>query len=165
MIKENIVVNKPTALYRHFTKHNTLLYIGISLSAIYRLSQHARQSHWYRMIDYIRIVHYPSRESALKAEYKAIKKEKPKFNIVHKYREPPPITNQLNFKAPRAAIFKGITPRLLRMKHLVLYCNISKSHIWNLISKDKFPKGHKFSSNITVWDINEINNWLDEYEI
>jgi predicted DNA-binding transcriptional regulator AlpA len=50
------------------------------------------------------------------------------------------------------------------MKHLVLYCNISKSHLWDLIAKGKFPKGYKFSPKITVWDINEIDEWLDSYE-
>jgi len=35
-----------TALYRHYDKQNILLYVGISLSATYRLRQHQSSAQW-----------------------------------------------------------------------------------------------------------------------
>lgn len=72
-----------TALYRHFDKDGALLYVGISLSPTYRLSQHRDASRWFSRIADIKIEWHDSREAALEAERAAIKAETPEFNIVH----------------------------------------------------------------------------------
>ncbi|MFA5920106.1 MAG: hypothetical protein WC856_02295 [Methylococcaceae bacterium] len=74
--------NQKTALYRHFSSDGTLLYVGISLSAINRLSQH-KTSGWHTDIAKVDIEHFDNRISAMNAEEQAIKIEKPKFNIAH----------------------------------------------------------------------------------
>lgn len=76
--------NVSTDLYRHFANDGKLLYVGISLSTIARLSQHREASGWYCEISSISIEKFKSREEAIEAEKIAIKAERPKYNIVHK---------------------------------------------------------------------------------
>lgn len=68
-------------LYRHYDENGTLLYVGVSLSAINRLAQHRSSAIWYDQIAKIEIETYPDRKSVLRAEKDAIQKEHPLFNI------------------------------------------------------------------------------------
>jgi len=70
------------ALYRMYDKDNTLLYVGISLRVETRLATHRQDKPWWPDIDTIRLEHHPSRKSAEQAELRAIRKEKPLYNIV-----------------------------------------------------------------------------------
>lgn len=70
-----------TALYRHWDADGNLLYVGISLSAVGRLNQHRRDSHWSDEIASVTIEYFASREMALKAEADAIRSESPEHNI------------------------------------------------------------------------------------
>jgi hypothetical protein len=54
----------PTALYRHYNKDGTLLYVGISLSAVGRLGQHKRNAEWFWSIRRIEVEYFPSRGAA-----------------------------------------------------------------------------------------------------
>jgi len=69
-----------TQLYRHFDADGKLLYVGISLSAAHRLSQHNGQSEWASKIASMTVETLASREEALAAERVAIKTEKPAWN-------------------------------------------------------------------------------------
>lgn len=73
-----------TDLYRHFDENGTLLYVGVSLSAMHRLGQHKEHSHWYERIKNVTIEKFETRESALHAETMAIVHEKPEYNIAKK---------------------------------------------------------------------------------
>lgn len=68
-------------LYRHFNKNGELLYVGISLNSINRLSQHKKNAHWFNDIARIELEQFPTRESALEAEKQAIINEKPLHNV------------------------------------------------------------------------------------
>jgi hypothetical protein len=72
-----------TQLYRHFDKDDLLLYVGISLSTIQRLSQHKRTSHWFDKVTRVSVEKYATREEALFREKETIRLEKPLYNIVH----------------------------------------------------------------------------------
>jgi predicted GIY-YIG superfamily endonuclease len=78
------VINKntKTALYRHFDTDDNLLYVGVSLSSVNRLSQHKSNSHWFYSIARQEIEYFDSREEALKAEAEAIRNENPNNNIM-----------------------------------------------------------------------------------
>lgn len=78
------VTSQPSQLYRHYDSNGNLLYVGISISTIQRLSQHKDFSHWFEKISKVTIEHHKSREEAIAAEIKAIKEEKPEYNIKHK---------------------------------------------------------------------------------
>lgn len=69
-----------THLYRHFDANGQLLYVGISLSALKRLSQHNSQSRWADQIANVTIETFPTRDSALAAEREAIISERPIHN-------------------------------------------------------------------------------------
>lgn len=68
-------------LYRHFNKDRELLYVGVSLSAVHRLGQHADHSHWFKSIARVEIENFETREEVLAAERKAIIEENPKHNL------------------------------------------------------------------------------------
>lgn len=72
-----------TALYRYYGKNQTLLYVGISLSAVHRLKQHSSKASWVDEIENITIEYFPTRAIALKEEKNAIKLESPIHNIIH----------------------------------------------------------------------------------
>lgn len=75
-----------TALYRHFDKDSTLLYVGVATDHIRRLYAHAMHSAWRREIARIEVAWFPTRREALEAESAAIASEGPKFNQVGKPR-------------------------------------------------------------------------------
>lgn len=73
-----------TSLYRHFNGAGELLYVGVSLSAIQRLGQHAEHADWFKSISRVTIEHCDTREAALAAERAAVIRERPLHNIHHK---------------------------------------------------------------------------------
>lgn len=70
-----------TYLYRHFDETGRLLYVGISLSFIARLTQHKDASHWAHAIRSVKAEVYPTRKEATEAETNAIQVEAPLYNI------------------------------------------------------------------------------------
>lgn len=75
-----------TCLYRHFDADGSLLYVGISLSWPERTKAHAQKSRWFSHVAEVKIERFPTRQEALDAEREAIRREHPKFNIVHNRR-------------------------------------------------------------------------------
>jgi hypothetical protein len=74
--------DKPTRLYRHFDADGVLLYVGISLSAVYRLTQHMSGSRWAEEIARVDVQTLPDRAAAEAAERAAIADENPKYNLL-----------------------------------------------------------------------------------
>jgi hypothetical protein len=70
-----------TDLYRHLDADGNLLYVGVSVNALTRLSGHRSVSHWYDNIATVEIVKYPTRVAALAAENEAILNDEPEHNI------------------------------------------------------------------------------------
>lgn len=70
-----------TQLYRHFDADGALLYVGVSLSAVARHVSHERFSAWFPQVKTITVEVFPTRDKALAAETRAIRKEKPRFNV------------------------------------------------------------------------------------
>ena len=68
-------------LYRHFDSEDRLLYVGISLSAINRLSQHKANSAWFAAIKRVEVQRFSTKNEAANAERMAIAKEGPLYNI------------------------------------------------------------------------------------
>lgn len=69
-----------TELYRHFDKDGRLLYVGVSLYAVFRLVAHRSRSAWFREIAKVTIERFPTRVEAERAEYRAITDEHPLWN-------------------------------------------------------------------------------------
>ncbi len=72
----------PCSLYRHFSADGALLYVGVSLSALRRLGQHADNAHWFSRIARVEIQHFATRAEALAAERAAILSENPAHNLM-----------------------------------------------------------------------------------
>ena len=85
--------NKKTELYRCFGESGELLYVGISYSALNRLSQH-RKAQWSGTERTVKIEKFATRQEAISAERAAIKREKPLFNVVHASKSPEPKTEE-----------------------------------------------------------------------
>jgi len=69
-----------TQLYRHFDKAGNLLYVGVSLDALYRLGQHKSNAQWFSSIARVTVERFPTRGAALAAERIAIQTERPHHN-------------------------------------------------------------------------------------
>jgi len=74
---------KRTAVYRHYNADGCLLYVGISISPIYRTAQHVKNSDWACDVTRIDLEWFDDRASAADAEAKAIKAERPLHNRAH----------------------------------------------------------------------------------
>jgi len=75
--------DRRTALYRHYSNSDELIYVGISKDPYRRTGEHKALSKWFDKVSTIKVEWFETREDALAAEKNAIKKEKPRFNIVH----------------------------------------------------------------------------------
>lgn len=70
------------SVYRHFSNSGELLYVGISTNPFRRLEEHKHRSKWFDLVSLVTIEHCKTRQQAVVAEAKAIKQEKPKYNIM-----------------------------------------------------------------------------------
>jgi len=50
----------------------------------------------------------------------------------------------------------------IRLPAVLQKVGMSKSHIYDLISQDKFPKPVKVSSRISCWVAAEVDQWVQE---
>ena len=73
----------PCDLYRFYDGSGTLLYVGISLHAAQRASEHRKDKAWWPDVASMTIQHLPTRAAALEAERVAIINERPLHNVVH----------------------------------------------------------------------------------
>lgn len=76
-------------LYRAFDAKGALIYVGVSLSVLQRLSQHRITAGWFGEVDTIKIERFASKGEAEAAEREAIAVDRPKYNIQHQGRAPP----------------------------------------------------------------------------
>lgn len=75
--------SKKTGVYTMRNKDKETLYVGMSKDPKKRAKQHAKKKDWYPEVTKTKVKTYPNRESAAKAEKKAIQSKSPKYNIVH----------------------------------------------------------------------------------
>lgn len=53
-------------------------------------------------------------------------------------------------------------PRMLRMRQLTAYCNLSRAFIYQSINEGLFPPGYMISPGIRAWERAEVDMWLDK---
>jgi predicted GIY-YIG superfamily endonuclease len=76
-------VKEKHTLYRFFDRSKSLLYVGISCSALRRFLEHKSEKSWWSEISHSTLEHFETRQEALDAERAAIRNEKPKYNKIH----------------------------------------------------------------------------------
>ena len=101
----------PCFLYRHFDADDRLLYVGISLSALTRLSQHRENAHWFALIRRVAIELHPTRRAALEAERDAIRRERPIHNV---WRPSVREQEEADAYSPRAASRQDLLRRIVQ---------------------------------------------------
>jgi hypothetical protein len=73
---------RPTALYRWYDQDDVLLYVGVSTNVARRAGQH-EDTEWWHRVARSTVEQFDSRGAALDAEAKAIREERPLYNIQH----------------------------------------------------------------------------------
>lgn len=101
-----------TALYRHFDAAGSLLYVGISLSAVQRLAQHKSTSAWFSQIARVDVEWLDTREAALAAEAAAIVAENPRCNRARPIPAPAKLEHGYVGKGKRFAVMHRRTGRV-----------------------------------------------------
>ena len=49
----------------------------------------------------------------------------------------------------------------LRIKDLLHFIPVSKSHLWAMVKKGKFPQPVKLDQKITAWKAEDIQQWIN----
>lgn len=56
-----------------------------------------------------------------------------------------------------------VQQKYIRAKELAKYMNVSPTTVWWMArNKETFPKPKKLTSQLTVWDIEEINKYMKD---
>ena len=127
-----------THLYRHYGQNGELLYVGISLSAINRLSQHRDHSQWFSSIKNVTLETYETREDALRAETTAILEEKPLYNIKKTKQKPLPKSNVYIDRSNLELYDKVVNLEAIYSEQYVAnLLTISKSRVRRYIDENK----------------------------
>ena len=168
-----------TQLYRHFNAANELLYVGISLSTVVRLSQHKEGSKWYSDIAKVVIENFESRQAALDAEKIAVQSENPKHNVQLKkklkelnkeIRRSPDFILEEKAKVVRRHVEYDLTYRLdrifdkLNMKKTEIDKHIANGNLrWFTVegSYSSNLKGPKPQKMITGWALIDFIEYLE----
>ena len=57
---------------------------------------------------------------------------------------------------------KEIDPRMMRMKNLVSYTNLSRAYLYQKIAEGELHPGYMLSPSIRAWEKSEVDAWLDK---
>ena len=52
--------------------------------------------------------------------------------------------------------------RLLRVKQVAAITSMGISTVWRYVKEDKFPKPHKVSAGVTVWNSDDVEAWIEK---
>lgn len=108
------------ALYRFYDAHENLLYVGISGDPWRRWREHVRTQPWYPQVVHWAGTWYASEELAGAAEDRAIRSERPRFNIAGAIR-PPEARFNVSFSAAVTAMAAwAAVPAVLDMALMTL---------------------------------------------
>jgi prophage regulatory protein len=50
----------------------------------------------------------------------------------------------------------------LRIKDVTSRTRMSRTQVYRLVQADKFPKPHRLSERVSVWDAAAVDSWLNE---
>lgn len=73
---------RPCSVYRFFNKSGDLLYVGKTINLASRWTDHGMRD-WRKLVTRIELENFEYEDDALRAEAKAIRDEKPKYNRVY----------------------------------------------------------------------------------
>jgi len=97
----NVGEGSPTTLYRFYDADDRLLYVGITERGPQRWKEHRKSKGWWTKVVRISTEHFPTRVQALKAEERAIRQEKPAYNVIHNAGAAPPASDPSSWKCDK----------------------------------------------------------------
>ena len=97
----------PHYLYRHYDANNNLLYIGITKDIAVRTNEHKRTSRWIKLSSRIELENHKGTYAAAHAEERAIKKERPIYNITFNNDYP---AREISFRRDRSVALALLSP-------------------------------------------------------
>ena len=163
---ETLAEERTQHLYRHFDEWDNLLYVGVSLSTIQRLSQHRSHSHWFNDIKKITIENFSSREEVLEAERIAVQKEDPLHNIaLKKTYFPAPKRREANIEESCDHLTNSIVTYepMYTLQETAYVCRVGLSQIKNWIENKRLGYveiGRKWDTRWNRWQIKKrITGW------
>jgi len=146
------IKHKPTSLYRAYAEGGELLYVGISLSVMARLSSHSSSSEWFEHAAFVDVARFPSRQEAIEAETKAIKEEYPFYNkqgavkrpVVYSKRPQLPATSLTNLLDIHKLFWDLLDPlerEIESYKQRIREAEIRKGRMYKTINKTAKSRG------------------------
>jgi predicted DNA-binding transcriptional regulator AlpA len=156
-----------TSLYRHFDKTGRLLYVGVSLSAMRRLSEHSGNSAWAASIARVTIEHFQTREQALDAERLAVRAERPLYNI--RLRDLPPKSDPVkarkNFcsettRKAVAELERFAEFQCLKPETVCSVFGLNKAELSALVKTGAMPAPFMLGKASPRWMVSSLLDWL-----
>lgn len=130
-------------LYRHYDENGTLLYIGVSTSFFERLSQHKCHSTWFNQIQTMTLERFSTKVEMLKAEKKAIKKEKPVHNVHY------------------SDVEKIIPNPVLKISQVAEKIGVSRRQIYKMIDDGRFNVKPIPGTKPRLWHGQAVQDWIN----
>lgn len=143
-----------TAVYRFYDHTGRLLYVGMAGNFHSRWLEHRRTQPWWRSVDHSRTTTdwHDTREDAKAAETRAIRNERPAYNILGTPRH-----GACLIRPPNLAAF-GLH-RVLGSAEIAQGLNVSKPRVQQLVRKPDFPAPLVVLSMGKVWRREDIERW------
>lgn len=115
------------SLYRYFDGDDVLLYVGISVNAMVRLTKHRVNANWFDDIRTVKIEKFDDRFQALIAEANAIRNELPIYNIACNR------TSGNDCKSKGESVLLTVTDVARRLK-------VTRKTVYNMMGSNRLPK-------------------------
>lgn len=147
--KEN---TESTELYRHFDDEGKLLYVGISINALIRWLQHKANSKHANRVSRITIERFETRNKAIFAEKKAIRDEKPEFNVSH---NPGKIHKKKTLK-----VLSDSEKPLLGLTETAAFLGIPRRTLYRMLQERRFPVEPVAGMQPRKWRRSDLDSWL-----
>ncbi|MEU4410701.1 GIY-YIG nuclease family protein [Streptosporangium sp. NPDC023963] len=114
-----VIDNSPHALYRFYDATGVLLYVGITADPGVRFKKHRGDKEWWTEVANIRIEKLPTRAAVLDAERRAIREERPLWNVAHNDAAQAVRTPRGDFRDQRGRLLSSADPA---------WCRLATSH-------------------------------------
>jgi predicted DNA-binding transcriptional regulator AlpA len=159
-----------TAVYRLYDRGGMLLYVGMG-AVRERLLAHAREKDWWPRVDRsrTRVVWYPNRAKAARAERIAIHREGPAYNVLGT-----PEHQRRMVEVRRRMVATGVVActrrpsgrsfgKLAGSMEIADRLGISRQRVQQLIARPDWPEPYETLAMGKVWLAESIEKWIAEH--
>lgn len=130
-------------LYRFYDEDGVLLYVGVTNSIENRFRWHAANQPWWPEVADCRPAFYPNRASVERAEYDAIRYERPRYNRNAGSKQPVTASARRQEPSPKARPLAPCMPKVASEPYRGCTCRSKEEHYgdyWPLILSGEIPE-------------------------